>query len=77
MVTGGQTGQIPEIDPGNTDATSTPATTSFMGFTILIVRRWGLILCKGQRKSCGFPGPKSGIRGTRHLQRPVQDRDMP
>ena len=61
MVTGGKTGQISEIDPGNAEAASTRATTSIMGFTILIVRRRGVILCKGQGKSCGFPGPKAGF----------------
>jgi hypothetical protein len=47
MVTGGQIGQIPEIDPRNAEATSAHVATSFMGFTILIVRRQGIILCNG------------------------------
>jgi hypothetical protein len=41
------------IDPGNADAPSTSSATFLMGFTILIVRRRSLILCKGQGKSCG------------------------
>jgi len=39
-----------------------------MGFTILIVLRRGIILCKAQGKGCGFPGPKSGTWGTRPVE---------
>jgi hypothetical protein len=49
---------IPEIDPGNAEATSTSAAISFMGFTILIVRRRGVILCKDQGRDCRFSDPK-------------------
>jgi len=41
---------------------------SFMGFSIPIVRRRGVILCKGRGKGCGFPGPGIGTWGTRPPQ---------
>jgi hypothetical protein len=40
-----------------------------MGFTIFIVRRRDVILCKRPGKSGGFPGPKGGVRGTRASSR--------
>ena len=50
-----------EIEPGNRDGTSTPTPISFMGFTIPIVRRRGVILCKGLGKNCSFPCSIIGI----------------
>jgi len=50
-------GDLRQIGPGNWDATLTPATISFRGLSIPIVRRRDVILRKGQGEDCRFPDP--------------------